>query len=152
MLNLKFVSTLVAAALLSMGIAGCEVIGDIGDGGSASDGKTAEVILPDSMSDSDVTVLVEASGDRRVRDAIRLMQLKNTEEFEEAIDLLEEALAEDPDDHRALFALGVCYEWLGDREGYIEKAVEMYKRANLAKSNPLYQQAHARASGWLVDM
>jgi len=128
-------------AVLSVSLASCDALPPQ-LGGEPGEDRIATVIVPDSLSDRDVSIEVIASGDKKVREAIKHMQ---NEDFETAASVLEQAVEESPNDHRALFALGVCYEWLAE----IEKAVDLYKRANIAKSDPLYQAARVRAEGWL---
>jgi len=125
-----------ACALSTVALTGCESMPVINN--EPSEDRTVEVVLYNDCSGEDEVAMAVASRDDRARDAIKHMQ---NEDYDKAIDLLETLLDEKPEDHRSLFALGVCYEF----QGRYEEAVDLYKRANLAESDPKYQAARIRA-------
>ena len=62
--------------------------------------------------------------------------------YAEALSSFKRALAEDPEDHRTLFAAGVACETLGD----FEQALKYYKRACVVDDDEEYQDAKNRVS------
>jgi len=122
--------------LLTFALHGC-----IGNGDTSVE-RIADVPLVDPYSDEEVVIRAEASRVQRVEDAIKHMQ---NEDYAKAAELLEAVVAEEPEDHRAWFALGLCREWLQD----FQSAVHAYKKANFYKSDPVYQKSRVRAEGWL---
>ena len=68
------------------------------------------------------------------------VQLLRGDMFAEALDSFKQAIAEDPEDHRAYFGAGVACEALGETE----EALQFYRRANAVKDKDEYQAAKER--------
>ena len=79
------------------------------------------------------------------REGVRILVYAETpEQFAQALTSLKQAIAEDPDDHRSLFAAGVCCEKLNKTA----EARKYYRQAaSLSSKDPQYAAAVARVSG-----
>lgn len=99
----------------------------------------AFVTIPAAEAGETEEYIVKASANERCQTGVRAFR---NEDWKEAIRALKAASAEDPSDHRALFALGVAYEMTGD----LDSALEHYQRANLLprRAEPMYAQSVRR--------
>ncbi len=79
-------------------------------------------------------IRVKSSGNENCQQGVKLLR---ADMYGEALDSLKAAIAEDPEDHRALFAAGVACEKMGD----YDKALEYYRRAVAEKAEEQYIEA-----------
>jgi len=95
--------------------------------------------------ESRFAVQVKSSGHEMSREGVRILVYAETpEQFAQALTSLKQAIAEDPDDHRSLFAAGVCCEKLNKTA----EARKYYRQAaSLSSKDPQYAAAVARVSG-----
>ena len=80
---------------------------------------------------------IESSTDKNCVMGVKLIR---GEDFEGAVDSFKAALAENPEDDRAAFNLGVVYEIMGKHED----ALRAYKKACVLKNEPEYTEARDR--------
>ena len=80
---------------------------------------------------------IESSKTERCATGVKMIR---GEDYEGAIESFKGALAEDPEDHRAAFNLGVVYEMTGK----YDDALKMYKKACILKNEPEYMEARDR--------
>jgi len=83
---------------------------------------------------------VVASGNSNCARGVRMLR---ADEYGEALSYFKSAIAENPDDDRALFAAGVASEATGDFAG----ALSYYKKAYACQPNKRYREAKERLSG-----
>ena len=84
-------------------------------------------------------VELKSSGQENCVQGVRYLR---ADMFEEALSQFRMALQEDPEDHRAAFAAGVCCEAMGN----YDQALSYYKQAAMAKDRTAYVLAKKRMS------
>jgi tetratricopeptide (TPR) repeat protein len=101
--------------------------------------EEALVTVPGARTGMDEQYIVEASTSRKCQAGVRAVR---NSDWELAITAFRQALAEDPDDEQAHFAIGIAYEMTG----LLEKSLEHYEAAAALprKPNPAYTMSVER--------
>jgi tetratricopeptide (TPR) repeat protein len=90
--------------------------------------------------EAEYEVAVESSSTEACADGVSLLRV---DDYSGAVDKFKTAVSEDPEDHRAWFAMGVAYDAMGNRD----QAYDNYMKAYRIKDEPQYAEAKRRIEG-----
>lgn len=132
----------VVGVLLLGPLAGCESLPFSSDDDPQKQmarSATVWVFDPFTQEDMPVEVTIKSSDSAELQEAIRLMQL-NESEYPAAIGVLNDRVAAKPTDATAHLLLGL----LNEQQEHWEAARDAYRQSNLLKSNTLAQEGYNR--------